>query len=182
MQHNYSKQIAFALLVAGAAVLVSGWAATLYVTNYDTSLINIVVPGSTTGGTIFASTGVNAPEGLALDSGGNLYVANSGSGNIRQYTSSGTVINPQFASIGAAGSSAPGTYAYGLALDSSGNLYVADGNNDTISKVSSGGSVSIFVPGTAGLNDPAGLALDSGGNLYVANYGSDTDPGSPSAR
>jgi sugar lactone lactonase YvrE len=152
------------LLVCWLLTPTPGRADILYVSNHYNDTVNTVGPGGSDGpGTVFASSGLSAPEGLSFDGSGNLYVANSGSGYISNYNSSGALINGQFASIGASG-----TYAIGLAFDSSGNLYVAD-TYGAISKVGPGGGTpTTFVP-TAGLNGPIGLAFDTSGTLYVSN-------------
>lgn len=102
----------------------------------------------------FAS-GFSSPYGLAFDSSGNLYVANSAAGTISMITSLGVV--SQYAT----GLSGP----IGLAFDAEGNLYAANSGNNTVSKIT-GGVVSTFA---SGFNKPTGLAFDTSGNLYVAN-------------
>lgn len=67
-------------------------------------------------GSVFASTGLSLPMGLAFDSAGDLYAANLGNETIEKFTPDGT------ASVFArTGLRAP----YGLAFDGAGNLYVA---------------------------------------------------------
>jgi len=66
---------------------------------------------------VFANTGLSLPTGLALDSAGNLYVANYGNSTITKFTPSGA--GSVFASTGLNGPES-------LAFDSAGNLYVAN--------------------------------------------------------
>jgi len=94
-------------------------------------------PGSADGAGTSAS--FRGPKGLAVDSSGNVYVADRGNNTIRKVTSSGIVTT-------LAGSASPGTAdgtgtaasfnsPAGVALDSSGNLYVADSGNNKIRKI-----------------------------------------------
>ncbi len=126
----------------------------------------------------------NYPSGVAVDGGGNLYVADSS--EIRKVTPDGVVTTL----AGAAGSygSADGTGGAarfhnpsGVAVDGSGNVYVTETYNDTIRKITPGGVVTTLA-GTAGsrgsadgagsaarFSGPHGVAVDGGGNIYVAD-------------
>ncbi len=126
------------------------------------------------------------PAGLAVDSGGNVYVADGNNHTIRKITSGGVVST--FAgtalssgSLDATGSAARFNGPNGLAVDASGNVYVGDSVNHVIRKITSGGVVSTLA-GTAGAGgsadgtgaaaqfyNPLGLAVDSLGNVYVCD-------------
>ena len=125
------------------------------------------------------------PQGVALDSSANLYVADSFNNTIRQVTPAGVVTTL----AGTAGSlgSADGTGAaarfwqpQGVVVDSAGNVCVADGANGTIRRIASGAVVTTLAgsastgsaDGTAGsarFYGPSGSAVDSAGNNYVAD-------------
>ena len=129
---------------------------------------------------------LNAPTGVAVDSVGNLYIADSANYRIRKISNGEitTVAGNGTPSFG--GDSGPATSAQlygptGVAADSAGNLYIADHDNQRIRKVSNGVITTVAGNGTFGfsgdngpatsaqLNYPAGAAVDSAGNLYIAD-------------
>ncbi|MDE2075586.1 MAG: hypothetical protein KGI91_00750 [Burkholderiales bacterium] len=131
------------------------------------------------------------PMGIATDSTGNVYVADSGNNTIRMITPAG-VVSTLAGTAGAQGS-ADGNGAaasffnpYGTTTDRAGNVYVADYSNRTIRKITSAGVVSTFAGtagvqgsadgtgGTASFSGPGHIATDSVGNVYVADSANDT--------
>jgi hypothetical protein len=129
--------------------------------------------------------------GVALDSSGNLYVADTGNYTIRKITPGGIVstlvgVAGQRGEVNGTGSAARLFDPQNLAVDRAGNIYVADGMGDVIRMITPGGVATIFAgtPGTSGsadgtgsaasFNDPTGINVDLEGNVYVADYGNDT--------
>jgi sugar lactone lactonase YvrE len=130
------------------------------------------------------------PMGVAVDSHGNLYIADERNNRIRMVNTSGTITT--VAGNGIVGSSGDGSpaisaslyYPTGIAVDGSGDLFIADSNNQRVRKVNASGNITT-VAGTgtigyncnngtatsAGLHTPYGVAVDSSGNLYIADYG-----------
>ena len=139
-----------------------GRAQNLFVANGDSDSIEKFNASGV--GTVFASSGLSGPFGLAFDSAGNLFVANSYVGtagySIEKFNSSG--VGTVFA-----GPSTGLAQPVGVAFDSKGNLFVANEENNTIQEFSPLGVGTLFVH--SGLNAPTALAFDSAGNLFVAN-------------
>lgn len=111
-------------------------------------------------GVPFTGAFINGPNGLALDSSGNLYVSTN-SNVIRKFSPAGVDLGV-FASTGLNG-------VMGLAFDSQGNLYAANFGGNTIEKFSPNGiDLGVFANV---IGRPTGLAFDSSGNLYVGSFG-----------
>lgn len=133
----------------------------------------------------------NAPNGVAVDSAGNVYVADTNNDTIRVVAAGGsvsTLAGTAGASGGADGSGSAARFSApsGIAVNASGTVAVADTYNATIRIVASGGSVSTLA-GTAAqagardgsaavarFNGPWGVARDAGGNAYTADTYSNT--------
>jgi sugar lactone lactonase YvrE len=138
----------------------------------------------------------DAPQEIAVDASGNLYVADWGDDTIRKVTAEGVVTTVAgwangCGSSDGTGSITTGSPAFfcepmGIAVDASGNLYVADTGNSTIRKITSEGVVTTLAgePGSydstdgtgsaARFWDPIGIAVDASGNLYVTDKYNDT--------
>ncbi len=138
-------------------------------------------------GSAATSAILHLPTGVALDSSGNVYFADSLNNRIRKIAGSNISTVAGNGALSNSGDSGPATSAQmntplGVAVDAAGNLYIADSLNNTIRKVSSSGVMSTFagnsVPGSSGdgnsptaaqLNGPQGVAVDAAGNVYVAD-------------
>ncbi len=134
-----------------------------------------------------SSARMGYPYGLAVDSSGNLYVADESHEVIRKVAASGTIATVAgngtngYSGDGGAATSAEMSGPTGVAVDSAGNLYIADRYNDRIRMVSSGTITTVAGNGdccfsgdggpatSANLWSPTGVALDAAGNLYVAD-------------
>jgi uncharacterized protein (TIGR03437 family) len=115
---------------------------------------------------------LNAPYGIRIDSGGNLFIADLGNNVIRRVATDGTITTV------VSNLAAPRN----LAFDNSGNMYVAEFGANRVSRVNADGATTLIAGnGTGGfsgdggpaiaaeLNGPAGIVFDIAGSLYIAD-------------
>ena len=193
---------------SGVAVDAAG---TVYVADLQNQTIRKITPDGVVttfagmngvlGGTDGTGTAAsfNVPVSLAVDTAGNVYVADAGDSTIRKITPAGVVTTLAGVS-GTTGSAdgAPGVALFdaplGIAVDAAGNVYVTDNahnvpvivNGSTIRKIAPDGTVSTLAglaghPGSADgigsaarFNIPSGVAVDAAGNLFVVDSENDT--------
>jgi sugar lactone lactonase YvrE len=135
-----------------------------------------------------AGASFSGPTGIAVDSGGTVYVVDTLNSTIRKITSTGVVttlagLAGQTGSVDGAGAAARFTFPRGIAVDGGGTVYVADSLNGTIRTITPAGVVSTLaglagsfgsadgVGAAARFSDPEGIAVDDAGTLYVADSG-----------
>ncbi|MBI3395717.1 MAG: NHL repeat-containing protein [Spirochaetia bacterium] len=140
-----------------------------------------------------SANSLNLPKGLAVDSAGNLYVADGLNTRVLFFAPGSTTATRVYGQSGSFTTNVTGTTAtrlkgitYWIALDSGGNLYIADSGNNRVLYFVSGsttatqvyGQAGSFVTGTANnggisansMSEPIGLAVDSAGNVYLADF------------
>jgi uncharacterized protein (TIGR03437 family) len=167
------------------AGLVADKAGNIYISDYGNSTVRKVdtsgnittVAGTGTWG--YSGDGGPAnkaalahPVALAIDTAGNIYIADPGNTNIREMTTDGNIHTI-----------ASNLDAESIAVDTAGSIYYPNYKNSTIQKILSNGTqFTIAGNGTTGfsgdggpataaqLNTPYGVAVDSAGNVYVADF------------
>ena len=130
------------------------------------------------------------PSAVALDSAGNLYIADTGTSRVRQVSSSGAITTVAGTGVASAGGEATLATATslitptGVAVDRFGNIFIAETDANRIRQVGADGRIrTVAGTGTPGqgaeflpalktqLSAPRGLCLDRSGNLYVVDTG-----------
>ena len=129
---------------------------------------------------------LNAPGGIAIDSSGNLYIADTANHVVRKVSGGMITTFAGNNTAGFAGDSGSATNAElnspsAVAVDAAGNLYIADTNRRGVAKFSGGVYTTVAGSGSAGfagddgpgvnalLNDPTGVSVDTNGNIYIAD-------------
>ncbi|MGA3137124.1 MAG: hypothetical protein ABSC88_14140, partial [Terracidiphilus sp.] len=109
-------------------------------------------------------SGFNLPAGVAVDSSGNVYVADTNDNAVKEILAAGgyTTINTLASSF---------NKPSGVAVDGSGNVYVADTNDNAVKEILAAGGYTTVNTLGSGFNLPAGVAVDGSGNVYVADAG-----------
>jgi sugar lactone lactonase YvrE len=180
-------------------------AGSVYIADYSvvrkvaasTGIISTVAGNGTWGAGGDGGPAVNAQleyaMGVAVDSAGNLYIADFVACTIRKVTASSRVITTvagiadQYGNSGNGGAATKATLGdpYGVTVDSTGNLYIADSSNSEVRKVTTSTGIISLLAGngtwgysgdggaasSAQLYFPTGVAVDSSGNVYIADEG-----------
>ncbi len=141
-------------------------------------------------------SGYRSPFGVAVDSAGDVFVADFGNNEVEEVTPGGTQTTigsgfsyPEGVAVDAVGDVfvadggnsrveevMPGgtqttigsgfRYAYGVAVDSAGDVFVADSGNNQVKEVTPGGTQTTTA---SGFSHPQGVAVDSAGDVFVAD-------------
>ena len=131
-------------------------------------IISTIAGGYVGDGAKSTQSSINSAQGLALDTAGNLYIADTWNNRVRKVSTAGVIST--IAGTGISGSTGDGGLAteaelyepVAAVVDKQGNVYIADYSNFAIRKISPAGIITTFAS-TVFIN---ALAVDSAGNLY----------------
>ncbi len=144
------------------------------------------VAGITGDGGSATNARLRFPSGLAVDSLGNVFIADRDNHRVRKVDTNGVITTVVGTSSGYSGDGEAATSArlrnpVGLAFNAAGVLYIADQNNNVIRRVEAGIITTVVGTGTIGYNGneiaatnamlakPSGVGFDPDGNLYIAD-------------
>ena len=155
------------------------------------------VAGSTGPGGHATNVRLNAPQGVAVNASGDVFIADTNNDRVDEVLPDGHIVD--FAGNGRAGYAGDGdratraelTEPVGLAVDSAGNLYIADAGNNVVRRVDAKTGIITTVAGdyaadqangglggfsgdggqatSAQLYSPQGVAVDGAGDLFIAD-------------
>ena len=147
------------------------------VRKYSNGGVTTTVAGAASGGIaqysgVATQTLLSAPTGVAVDTSGNLYIADYGNNLVRKVTN-GALTSPLQQVSG----------PVGIAVDAAGDFFVMAWGSDVVGEYTVGGVVSVVAGNNsfgytgdggsavnAELNSPSGVAVDPSGNIYIADY------------
>jgi len=131
---------------------------------------------------------LSLPESVAVDSAGDVFIADTGNSRIRKVTPDGVISTAAgtgtygFNGDNGLAISAQVSYVSGVAVDAAGNIFIADRDNNRIRKVTPAGVISTVAGSSAGgfggdggaatsakLAAPFGVTVDAAGNLFIAD-------------
>ncbi|MBO0771490.1 MAG: hypothetical protein J2P35_08530 [Actinobacteria bacterium] len=153
--------------------------------------------GATGPGGLATQTRLDAPQAVAVNAAGDVFVADTDNNRVDEVLPSGHIVGfagngkPGYAGDGGRGTGAELTEPVGVAVDSAGNVYIADAGNNVIRRVDAKTGTITTVAGdfaadqandglggfsgdggpatSAQLNDPEGVAVDGAGDLFIAD-------------
>ena len=126
------------------------------------------------------------PSGIAFDSHGNLFIADTYNNCIRKVNTLGIISTVAgnatggFSGDGGQATAAGLNSPYSITIDTAGNLFIADMGNNRIRKVNTTGIINTVAGGNIAIGDggsataarlgfPTSLAFDTMGNMYIAD-------------
>ncbi len=177
---------------AGALVLTDSETGFGMVRKVESGQIRTVAGGNRARGDNGLATAATLyqPQGVAIDSGGNLLIADSGNDRVRRVSEAGIITAVagnglgSYSGDGSAALTAKLNTPIGLAVDSAGNVYIGDAGNARLRKARPSGEIITVAGGngaggagdfsgatSAQVRDIRGVAVDAAGNLYLADTG-----------
>jgi hypothetical protein len=123
--------------------------------------VNGSIPDSPSIVDLATSFGFDRPYSLAVDSSGNVYVADTGNDAVKERTAAS---NYELLNTLGSGFKAP----RGVAVDAYGDIFVADTGNSAVKEITIGSGYTTVNTMVSGLASPAAVAVSPSGNLYIA--------------
>ena len=119
----------------------------------------------------YTGGGLSTPKGIATDTGGNVWVANSGANSVTEFDALGITTTDATGYLSGSNGYTVGSLSapVALAIDPSGNAWVANGNS-TVTEIAASGSPGTLFSGGS-MSSPSGVAIDASNNVWVANSG-----------
>jgi PKD repeat protein len=179
------------LVLTAAAVMVFAGSSAFALTGESTiaTVAGTGTAGFSGDGGPAASAQLRQPQGVAVDSQGNVYISDFGNQRLREVSADGRITTlagdgmPGFSGEG--GSPASKSLLHdptGVAVDGAGNVYFADTGNNRVREISAAGGISTIAGNGLGgysgdggparaaeLHAPDGVAVDANGNVYIAD-------------
>ncbi len=112
-------------------------------------------------------SGFNFPDGVVVDTSGNVFVADYGNSMVKEIVAVGGLVSSSSTVLTLRSDFRPCS----TALDSSANLYLADCQNNLVKEIPAAGGYTTVNTLGSGFVGPTGVAVDSSGNVYVADQG-----------
>jgi hypothetical protein len=118
----------------------------------------------------YKTGGLNAPASTAVDSSGNIWVANAGNSTVSVLSQAGSPLSGS--PFSGNGLNAPSA----VAIDSAGNAWIANAGSSSVSAFTSAGATVPGSPfsGNGTISAPSSVAIDAPGNIWIANTGNKT--------
>ena len=182
-------------LAAGTITVSASYGGTINFAASATGTIEAYAGNGTAGYTgnngIATSAELNAPWGVALDSSGDLFIADGNNNTVREVVKATGIITTiagngtaGYKGNGGAATSAELNFPDGLAIDAAGDVFISDRNNNVIREVVKATGIITTIAGTgsagdtgngglataAKVNSPRGIAIDSEGDVFLADF------------
>jgi uncharacterized protein (TIGR03437 family) len=144
-------------------------------TNVPTDVISTFAGNGTHGytgdGAAAANAELSQPSAVAVDSSGNVYIADFGNYTVRKVDTSGNITTiagtgvPGYSGDGGPANKAQLAQPYALAIDASNNIYISDLGNTNIREITTDGNIRTLVSGIS----TDSIAIDTAGSIYFVD-------------
>jgi len=182
----YQGSVSFTVGVSGTGPFTYQWQVNGSNRNIISTVAGTGTAAYTGDGGLATSACLSYPSGIAIDTHGNLFIADSQNNRLREVNTNGIITSVAgietagFSGDGSAATNAMLNYPYSVAVDAYGNLFIADSGNGRIRMVDTNGVITTIAgggtqnPGDGGAATNAsisvvGVAVDSLGNVFIAD-------------